>query len=482
MTSRTNRFWSRTDTFTANYLNNRRQGIGISYDAEGNLTQETDLQYVYDAAGRSAAIINSANNKTISPVYDGDGQVVYRTETEGSTTIPNFFQLKSTVMGGRVITELDSQGQKKKGYVYCNGQLIAQQDPLWIVWQHDNPFTGTRASSNRDGQGNVQVDPDPMGVDLGSFDPYIEPELWEPSPEGMVGLLPGSGIPSGRCILDGMAIECWEAGNLLQSGAAEFEQPTTVWTGDRWSFVHYDRATGQHVAQGRALGWQWTSGPIVNGEHTGGVWEKYYERIVVGGGAGSVFGSLPLSHSPFLSFLQTPQNSTMIPLGDLRGNMEKLLTGDCLEYTTKLLAEAAKLFAGNYPHLKTIMEGYEKITAPGQGGYVFKTGGYDTVSGNLFGNGASPGTVQLLQSGQFHPPSAKETAFYQAIYAYKAVHETFHLASQNGYDDEQMATAAYSLAKRKMEPVPANITGLARASIFSSRFDDELKKHCAYPK
>lgn len=141
----------------------------------------------------------------------------------------------------------------------------------------------------------------------------------------------------------------------------------------------------------------------------------------------------------------------MIPLGDLRGNLEKLLTGDCLEYTTKLLAEAAKLFGGNYPHLKTIMEGYEKITAPGQGGYVFKTGGYDTVSGNLFANGALPGTVQLLQSGQFHPPSAKETAFYQAIYAYKAVHETFHLASQNGYDDEQMATAAYSLAKRKME-------------------------------
>ena len=61
----------------------------------------------------------------------------------------------------------------------------------------------------------------------------------------------------------------------------------------------------------------------------------------------------------------------MIPLEDLHGNLEKLLTGDCLEYTTKLLAEAAKLFAGNYPHLKTIMEGYEKITAPGQGGYVF---------------------------------------------------------------------------------------------------------------
>jgi hypothetical protein len=162
--------------------------------------------------------------------------------------------------------------------------------------------------------------------------------------------------------------------------------------------------------------------------------------------------------------------------------MEKLLTGDCLKYTTKLLAEAARLFAGNYTHLNTIMEGYGKITAPGQGGYVFKTEGYDTVSGNLFANGGSPATVELRQNGQYRPPSAQDIVFYQAIYAYKAVHETFHLASQNGYSDEQMARAAYSLAGKKMEPVPANITGLARLSIFSSRFDDELKKHCAYPK
>jgi hypothetical protein len=90
--------------------------------------------------------------------------------------------------------------------------------------------------------------------------------------------------------------------------------------------------------------------------------------------------------------------------------------------------------------------------------------------------------VLLLQSGQFHPPSDKELAFYQGIYAYKAVHETFHLASQNGYDDEQMARAAYSLVGKKMESLPSNLTGLARAAIFSSRFDDELKKHCAYPK
>jgi hypothetical protein len=96
---------------------------------------------------------------------------------------------------------------------------------------------------------------------------------------------------------------------------------------------------------------------------------------------------------------------------------------------------------------------------------------------------ALPGTVLLLQNGMFGTPTEKHVAFYQGIYAYKAVHETFHLAKQGGYDDEQMATAAYSLAGKKMEAVPAGITGpLGRASIFSSRFDDELKKHRPYPK
>lgn len=68
------------------------------------------------------------------------------------------------------------------------------------------------------------------------------------------------------------------------------------------------------------------------------------------------------------------------------------------------------------------------------------------------------------------------------MYTYKAVHETSHLAKQGGYDDEQMAAAAFSLAGKVMAPVLANITGLTRASIFSTRFDDELKKDCAYPK
>jgi hypothetical protein len=80
--------------------------------------------------------------------------------------------------------------------------------------------------------------------------------------------------------------------------------------------------------------------------------------------------------------------------------LEALLKkGGCEKYTTKLLAEAARLFAGSHPHVNTVMEGYGKISS--QGGYVFTTEGYDTVGGDLFAQGRSSGTVLLHQNGTF---------------------------------------------------------------------------------
>jgi len=247
ITSNTSRFWSQEAVTTnVTYSNNRKQGSGITYDAQGNLIQDVDLQYTYDAAGRSASVFSGATNKTITPIYDGDGQVVHRIEVEGSTNIDNFFQLRSTVMGGKVITELDSAGQKKKGYVYYSGKLIARQDPNWIVWQHENPITGTHGGSSRDGSAALDVQPDAVGVNMGLYDPFPVPEQWEPPEDGLVGLLPGSGIPSGRCMLDGIPIFCSDAEHLLSTGAAEFKRPDTVWRDGHWVFVTFNRETEQY--------------------------------------------------------------------------------------------------------------------------------------------------------------------------------------------------------------------------------------------
>ena len=290
MTSLVNRFWSQNNTVTSTFVNNRKQGTGISYDANGNLTQDADHQFTYDAAGRSASIFNAATNKTITPIYDGDGQVVNRTETEGSTTTVNLFRLSSTVLNGKVITELNSQGQKQKGYVYLDGQLIARQEHLWIVWQHNNPFSATQAISNRDGLGNIQVEPDPMGVDMGQGDPFVFPETYQVPPEGTPGLLLGPSVPSGRCTLDGIAFPCGEAAHLLAIGAAEFEVPTAVWSDDAWRFVKYNYDSGQYEV---FAGFDYTS-VTIDGQ-TSGAWHPIFVPVDGGSAVQSLLGMLPLN-------------------------------------------------------------------------------------------------------------------------------------------------------------------------------------------
>jgi hypothetical protein len=171
-----------------------------------------------------------------------------------------------------------------------------------------------------------------------------------------------------------------------------------------------------------------------------------------------------------------------VPFGDLRKGIETILAKkDGADYVQKLLDEANRRFADHYPHISTFWEGFEKIT--NAGGYrmvpdnpteiALQNINGATVLGDLFANGAKPGTVWILGCKQFAPPSAEYIATAHVTYAYRALHETFHLARQGGYTDEQMAKAACSLAG-KPEPT------FASTEIFnwSGRFDDFLGLHC----
>lgn len=161
-----------------------------------------------------------------------------------------------------------------------------------------------------------------------------------------------------------------------------------------------------------------------------------------------------------------------------------LKSGDCEHYTNLLLAEAAKRYAipFNLKHINSIMEGYDKIHS--QGDYVLRQTAYDTVEGDLFNEGmnvnAGPGTVLLVPNRQYSNPTSKELAFFQADYAWTALHETLHLGKRGRYSDEQLAIAAYSLVG-KAEPT-SDLTGYARVTHFSDLLDDQLKLHCPKPK
>jgi subtilisin family serine protease len=231
MAGRENRFWSQTDSFIATYANGRRTETGWSYDAAGLLITDPDLRYVNDAAGRNASVFqtgtapnNQPKSRTIVQRHDGDGQMMRRDETtlsgNWSNTTTTYYQ-RSSVLGGRVIAELNAAGAMQKQNVYAGDELLATQTAgTQAVWLHDNALTGSRGYSLADGYFAREMEADPMGVDMGLADPFI---VWDGGgnlePERPM-LLGGMGEPSGRCTLDGMAIECGQAMRMLDTGSA----------------------------------------------------------------------------------------------------------------------------------------------------------------------------------------------------------------------------------------------------------------------
>ena len=180
-----------------------------------------------------------------------------------------------------------------------------------------------------------------------------------------------------------------------------------------------------------------------------------------------------------------PDHIETVPLGDLKAQLEALLAQPDptfpqpggpigLLYVQRLLDEADRLFGQpQHPHIKCFWDGFQKIT--NAGGYqldgVSLNGG--TVTGDLFANGALPGTVHITPFRSFGPPKPADAAKAQRRYAYRALHETLHLARQGGYTDEQLARAACSL-----DNVPPPNFSSADILSWSARFDKSLGKHC----
>jgi hypothetical protein len=134
------------------------------------------------------------------------------------------------VLGGLVVTELDAQGRKAKGYVYLGGDVIAEQgvSTLALSFRHDDPLTGSRAGSAPDGVHWKAIEADPEGVNVGVADPLVSPE-----PEGfaaqggvaMLSALAEGGCSAGnpacrRCALDGFEMDCERVSHLIEIGAA----------------------------------------------------------------------------------------------------------------------------------------------------------------------------------------------------------------------------------------------------------------------
>lgn len=254
------------------YTDNRRQGWG--YDQAGNVTSNDGQAHSYDAAGRQAAasgggFVGGPSPDPIYPVWEiasnngGNGGYVKRTETRrtqtGSTvntTATTSYFVRSTLLGGQILVELNDQGNKVKSYVYAAGTRLAKHDlsqpsSSQVLWYLGDPVTGDwgEAKSNGDFVNTKWMDP--LGAEIPTGDPYpLDPDPTYVEMRDDEPLYIEGGDPfdySGGFTLDGLPVSCNQFQRLVGSGSIQTE--TIYGLGDVYSLgggvIAYDYATGR---------------------------------------------------------------------------------------------------------------------------------------------------------------------------------------------------------------------------------------------
>jgi Tol biopolymer transport system component len=202
LTARQSESWNgqTVDFDSASYVNNRRGGWG--HDADGRNTTIGSRAMTFDAAGRrtqmtAQQVLWNGNQITVnqSTGYDGDGLRVSEVASGVST-----YYLRSSVLGGAIVEELNSSGQKNVGYVTLpGGQLLATQriqTPDQIVtWKHNTPAGTSEYTFNTYNTAIGRTEFDPLGANISLTQP---PEPPPPQNEGDIGQGHFGGIMDAR--------------------------------------------------------------------------------------------------------------------------------------------------------------------------------------------------------------------------------------------------------------------------------------------
>ncbi len=147
-------------TYSPSHANNKMtvnpfSGGSMLYDAAGNFTGDGTV--TYDATGQQVSYPGGPTQS-----YDGDSLREKKVES-GATT----YYLRSTVLGGQVVCELNSSGAWTRGYVYLGGQMVGIQYNNSVTWVHQDPITKSQRITDSSGTITSTVDVDPWGGETG---------------------------------------------------------------------------------------------------------------------------------------------------------------------------------------------------------------------------------------------------------------------------------------------------------------------------
>jgi YD repeat-containing protein len=243
-TSRYGRYWwvNGNQSYTAGWVNGRMVSatennttLSTEYTKSGQMIRSyylnqgsqvtKDGPFRYDAAGRvtgEGAV--SASNPEQTMFYDGDGRLVK--DLRNSTTT---YSVRSSALGGEILTLLNASGQKSDTNVYAGGQLIATQKVSGYgntvdQWRRD-PH---RTLSYSPGSASIL---DPMGVSVSPVTATQIQQYWngqfQPPNGGYTPYGAGYNSPSNsnvRCAIDSLPVTCSYAMRQVNNGNAEIDQ------------------------------------------------------------------------------------------------------------------------------------------------------------------------------------------------------------------------------------------------------------------
>jgi len=268
MTTRNNLHWGvdtwygQSNNLSYDYENNRITNTGWQYDADGRVTTtaapDDPATSVYDARGQMIRRTSGgagSGSSNAQRFFDGDGREIKRTRM-AFVEDPNMndwpygtwteadpvYYIRSTVMGGTVVSETGPTGKKKKTHVMAPGAKIATQSQYTVngnvtksvAFEHFDAsgmsFRSTTSSGvavSGDGQyEGAPAEMDPMGGNAGLSTPYIQLDPAPPPDQEYpyfqvhgddMMIVNGQRVP---CLMNGFTVGCSEATSSLENGSA----------------------------------------------------------------------------------------------------------------------------------------------------------------------------------------------------------------------------------------------------------------------
>jgi len=408
------------------YTNNRMttnpwNNQSMSYDAAGNLTNDGWQSYTYDATGQQTA----SSISTLTHSYDGDRLRVKK--VYGNSTI---YYLRSSVLGGQVISEINPDGTLFRGYVYLGRELLAMQQYGSVLWVHQDPVTKSQRLTNINGAVTSTIDLDPWGGDTArgvgptsSPHRYTTYERDEDADYAMMRRYNGR--------FDRFMQPDPSDGSYNWTNPQSFNRYAYV-KNDPVNFIDPLGLDPDGGALGGALAGLANIGPGVSVVDVG-----------IGDGGEMIEPIAPEKRMIF----ETPQRpGGSIPSRNLPLEVNHLLDKErCFKFITDLL-DIARQLTGTAPYTYDLYELARTIETQPKGGVSFYPGaGGGDAAGDIFSGTAKVGIFLFPNDGSRSLDGA------QISYALVALHEFIHHAGgadQYGapiYSDYLLANAAYIL-------------------------------------